>query len=211
MPHDLNLWPFDPAINMAHPWLMGSKCMKFHDYRWITRSVIVQKPFSIIKKLPHDLDLLTPKSIGLILDSWAASVWNFMTIGGLQSQLWSGNHLQLTMPHDLNLWPFDPEINRAHPWLMGSKCMKFHDYMWITKSVIVQETFSIIKKSMGVCETLQYAPGGNKVEKANSGFKVKVKVTMSLTLVLFDRASLVEYACQIWSLYLLRFKSYSAG
>ena len=27
----------------------------------------------------------------------------------------------------------------------------------------------------------------------------------------FERVSLVEYACQIWSLYLLRFKSYSEG
>ena len=29
---------------------------------------------------------------------------------------------------------------------------------------------------MGVCETLQYAPSGNKVEKAVFSFKVKVKV-----------------------------------
>ena len=50
---------------------------------------------------------------------------------------------------------------------------------------------------MGVCETLQYAPGGNKVEKAIFSFKVKVKVTRSLTLMSFERASLVEYACQI--------------
>ena len=67
------------------------------------------------------------------------------------------------------------------------------------------------RKSRGVCKTLQYAPGGNKVEKAIFSFKVKVKVTRSLTLVSFERASLVEYACQIWSLYLLRFKSYSEG
>ena len=50
---------------------------------------------------------------------------------------------------------------------------------------------------MGVCETLQYAPGGNKVEKAIFIFKVKVKVTRSLTLVSFERVSLVVYACQI--------------
>ena len=42
-----------------------------------------------------------------------------------------------------------------------------------------------------------YVPGGNKVQKAIFSFKVKVKVTMSLTLVPFERASLVEYACQI--------------
>ena len=42
-----------------------------------------------------------------------------------------------------------------------------------------------------------YAPGGNKVQKAIFSFKVKVKVTRSLTLVSFERVSLVEYACQI--------------
>ena len=81
-------------------------------------------------------DLLTPKSIGHILDSWGASVWSFMIIGGLHSQLWSGNHFQTSIIHDLDLWPFDPKINRAHPWLMGSKCMKFHYYIskgiWLT-------------------------------------------------------------------------------
>ena len=84
-------------------------------------------------------DLLTPKSIGHILDSWWVSVWSFMIIGWLQSQLSSGNHFQITMRHDLDLWPFDPKINRAHPWLMVSKCMKFHDHWLITESVIVRK------------------------------------------------------------------------
>ena len=84
-------------------------------------------------------DLLTSKSIGRIPDSWWVSVWSFMIIGWLQSQLSSGNHFQITMRHDLDLWPFDPKINRAHPWLMGSKCMKFHDHRWITESVIVRK------------------------------------------------------------------------
>ena len=56
-----------------------------------------------------------------------------------------------------------------------------------------------------------YTPAGNKVQKAIFSFKVKFKVTGSLTLVSFKRVSLVEYACQIWSLYLLRFESYSEG
>ena len=38
--------------------------------------------------------------------------------------------------------------------------------------------------------------------------KVTVKMTRSLTLLKFERVSLVEYACQIQSLYLLWFKSY---
>ena len=55
----------------------------------------------------------------------------------------------------------------------------------------------IPKKSRCVCETQQYAPGGNKVQKDIFTFKVKVKVTRSLTLVSFKSVSLVEYACQI--------------
>ena len=88
------------------------------------------------------VDLLTPKSIGHILDSWGVSVWSFMIIGWLQSQLSSGNHFQITMRHDLDLWPFDLKINRAHPWIMVSKCMKFHDHRLITESVIVRKPFS---------------------------------------------------------------------
>ena len=38
--------------------------------------------------------------------------------------------------------------------------------------------------------------------------KVTVKVSMSLILASFERVALVQYACQIWSLYLLWFKSY---
>ena len=41
--------------------------------------------------------------------------------------------------------------------------------------------------------------------------KVTIKVTRSLTLVSFEWVSSVEYACQIWSLYLLRLKSYGQG
>ena len=148
IPHDLDLWPFDPEINRAHPWLNGSKCMKFHDHRWISSSqlqgqLLSRNHFHYQCPMTLTFDLLTTKSIGLILDSWGASVWSFMIIGGLQSQLWSGNNFQSPMPHDLDLWPFVPEINRAHPWLMGSKCMKFHDHRWITESVMVRKTFTI--------------------------------------------------------------------
>ena len=52
-----------------------------------------------------------------------------------------------------------------------------------------------------------YAPGGNKVQKAIFIAKVRVKVTRSLTLESFERASLAEYAYQLWSLYFWRFKS----
>ena len=49
-------------------------------------------------------DLLTPKSIGQILGSWAASIrsLSFMIIVGLQSQLLPGNHFHTPVPHDLD-------------------------------------------------------------------------------------------------------------
>ena len=158
MRHDLDLWPFDLKINRAHPWLMVSKCMKFHDHRLITESVIVRKPFSN-NHAPWPWPL-TSKSIGRILDSWWVSVWSFMIIGWLQSQLSSGNHFQITMRHDLDLWPFDPKINRAHPWLMGSKCMKFHDHRWITESVMVRKlVWQTDRQTYGQTDRVQtYSP-----------------------------------------------------
>ena len=93
------LWPLFHKINRAHQSLIRSRCLKFHDKRWITQIDLVRKPFSIIN-IPWPL----PKSIGHILDSWGASVWSFVIIGGLQSQLWSGNHCQSSILHDLDLW-----------------------------------------------------------------------------------------------------------
>ena len=54
-----------------------------------------------------------------------------------------------------------------------------------------------------------YAPGDNKVRKKYFSLKIKVNVKKSLALVSFERPSLVEYAFQIWNLYLLWFKSRS--
>ena len=66
------------------------------------------------------------------------------------------------------------------------------------------------KKSRCVCETL--CPRQQQSPKlAIFRIKITVKVTRSLAMVSFERVSLVEYACQIWSLYLLRFKSYGQG
>ena len=79
--------------------------------------------------------------------------------------------------------------------------------LWIPCYAAVRYEAQKIK----VCLWNTDAPGGNKVQKAIFSFKVKVKVTTSLTLMSFERGSLVEYAYQIWSLYLLRFKNYGEG
>ena len=44
---DLDLWPFDLKIYRAHPWLMGSLHVKFHDDRCKGKAVMRRKPFSM--------------------------------------------------------------------------------------------------------------------------------------------------------------------
>ena len=57
---DLDLWPFDLKIYRAHPWLMGSLHVKFHDDRCKGKAVMRRKPFSVIYALwpwPFDLKI----------------------------------------------------------------------------------------------------------------------------------------------------------
>ena len=62
----------------------------------------------------------------------------------------------------------------------------------------MEVNFAFIKTNQGVfVKHYMYAPWSNEVQKAIFNFKVKVKVTRSLTLMSFERATLVEYACQI--------------
>ena len=50
-------------------------------------------------------------------------------------------------------------------------------------------------------------PEVTKSKKSTFSKKVTVKATMSLTLVSFEKASSVEFTCQIWCLYLLLYKN----
>ena len=55
---DLDLWPFVLKIYRAHPCLMGSLHVKFHDDRCKGKAVMHPKPFSVIYALwPWPLDL----------------------------------------------------------------------------------------------------------------------------------------------------------
>ena len=85
-------WPFDLKIYRAHPWLMGRLHMKFHDDRCKGKAVMRRKPFSVIYALT--LTLLSSKSIGHILVSWAVCMWSFMMIDVKGKQLCAGNHFQ---------------------------------------------------------------------------------------------------------------------
>ena len=86
-------------------------------------------------------DLLTSKSIGHILDSWGVCMWSFMMIGVKGKQLCAGNHFQSFMHCDLDLWPFDLKIYRAHSWLMESLHVKFHDDRCKGKAVMRRKPF----------------------------------------------------------------------
>ena len=80
---------FDLKIYRAHPCLMGSLHVKFHDDRCKGKAVMRRKPFSVIYALwPWPLTSksigpwpLTSKSIGHILASWGICMWSFMMIG----------------------------------------------------------------------------------------------------------------------------------
>ena len=53
-------WPLDLKIYRAHPWLMGSLHVKFHDDRCKGKAVMHRKPFSVIYALwpwPFDLKI----------------------------------------------------------------------------------------------------------------------------------------------------------
>ena len=125
---DLDLWPFDPKVNRAHPWLMGSVPVKFHEDRCKGEAVMHIKPFYLTPCIVTlTFDLLTLKSTRPILDSWGVCLWSFMRIGVKGKHLCTWNHFTWYMHCDLDLWLFDPNVNRAHPWLMGSVPMKFHE------------------------------------------------------------------------------------
>ena len=67
-----------------------------------------------------------------------------MMIGVKGKQLCNINHFQLSMHCDLDLWPFDPEIHRAHPQLMARLCMKFNDDRCKGKAIRQHKPFSVI-------------------------------------------------------------------
>ena len=142
---DLDRWPFDLKIYRAHPWLMVSLHVKFHANKCKKESSYAPETiFSYLCIVTLTFDLLTSKSIGHIFASWGVCMWSFMMIGVKGKQLCARNHFQLFMHCDIDLWPFDLKIYRAHPCLMGSLHVKFHDDRCKRKAVIRRKPFSVI-------------------------------------------------------------------
>ena len=99
--------------------------------------MMCQKPFQ--QSLHCDLDLWTQKLKGKmnILGSLGVFVWSFMMLSVKGKQWCNKNHFYSSMHCDLDLWPLDPEINMAHPQLMGSLLSNFHDDRCKGKAITV--------------------------------------------------------------------------
>ena len=82
-----------------------------------------------------------------------------------------------------------------------------HEYDW---NIIECDINQLISLSLAHCLW-----NTNAQSKSKTGYfedtKVTVNATRSLTFDVDWKVSLVEYACQIWSLYLLRLQSHDQG
>ena len=106
-------------------------------------------------------------------------------------------------------------LNSGLSHSLGDICMLSHTkscrYTHTSGTTDVSGKVSCVtsEKIKGCLWNTTVCPRRQQSRKSYFSVKVKVKVIRSLTLVSFEKASLVEYACQIWSFCLLRFQSYS--
>ena len=67
------------------------------------------------------VDLLTPKSIGIISRSWPTKTQIIMSLSLIGFQLVSRQGFYALGQCDLDLWTTDPNINRDNLWALASK------------------------------------------------------------------------------------------
>ena len=107
-------------------------------------------------------------------------------------------------------WFFCNYCTSANNFYVSSKdkiSLKFCESFRFFLAVFMEK----IKISRCVCETLTMPPAATKSKKLFLASRSKSRSQGHWPWCHLERASLAEYACQIWSLYLLRFKSYSEG
>ena len=118
----------------------------------------------------------------------------------------NGENWYMTNNNQFTVWAF--ENTHMHITIcfifIDINCPNYWQNISIAYNLIMQ------KLKRCVWET-GMPPVGTKSKLAIFSIKIMVKVTRSLILVTFKRVSLVEYACQIQSIYLLWFKSYGQG
>ena len=120
-----DLWPYEPKINRGLLLVMTNLPINFHDPRPKGSPLIIRKWFFCLG--PRDLDLMSPKSIGVICQSWPTSLSTFRILGLSILQLSSGIDFTVSGPCDLDLWPYEPKINRGLLPLMNNLPINFHD------------------------------------------------------------------------------------
>ena len=107
--------PLTPKTNRMHPQLMGSLVLAV---------ILMLRPF--FPELVMSTDLLSFEHPSVLLFCFLCSR---MMIDLEGKQLCNINHFQLSIHCDLDLC--DSKMNRTHPRLIGSLCLKFHDDMVI--------------------------------------------------------------------------------
>ena len=118
-----DLWPFDLKIYRAHPCLMGSLHVKFHDDRCKGKAVMRRKPFSVIYALwPWPLDLKIYRAHPWLIGSLHVKFHDDRCKGKAVMR-----RKPFSVIYELWPWPLDLKIYRANPCLMGSLHVKFHD------------------------------------------------------------------------------------
>mgnify|MGYP001586323406 CR=1 FL=1 len=86
-------------------------------------------------------DLMYPKSIWVIYRSWPTSLSSFMILGLSVLQLSSGNDFSVSGPCDIDLWPYQPKINRGLLPVMTNFPINFHDPRPKRSPVIIRKWF----------------------------------------------------------------------
>ena len=113
----------------------GSWAQAFSSY-WLdtifTLKVIVTLTF----------DFLTPKSIGLIYWLRQIYMWSLKAKGQSVLKLLSGNNFKIERLCDLDLWPINPKVNRAHLLTKTNTHVKFEDCGAKRSQVIEQKRLS---------------------------------------------------------------------
>ena len=89
----------------------------------------------------RDLDLLTPKYIGISLATSYIYVWNMKAVSWKLVKFCVRNKVLKNLHCDLDLWPFDAEMYRYLPLTILHLCMKYGSCTLKKKTqVIASET-----------------------------------------------------------------------
>jgi len=65
------------------------------------------------------VELMTPKSIGIIYGSWLTNTWIMGFLSWIAFMLFGEQGFYVQGHCDLDLWPTDPKINVDHLWVMA--------------------------------------------------------------------------------------------